>query len=56
MSELKGQILGVILVIILFGIISVAMTNAFNTYSKEIDDQVTEVVSQVDPSETPVNP
>ena len=44
MSELKGQILGVILVIALFGIVSLAMRSAFTTYSDKISSTVTELV------------
>ena len=46
MSELKGQILGVVLVILLFGTISLAMTNAFNAYTDKIDSTVTETLPQ----------
>lgn len=44
MSEIKGQILGVVLVIVLFGIISVAMKSAFDVYKGKINDAVTETV------------
>lgn len=43
MSELKGSILGVILTIALFGIISVAMKSAFNSYSDKISATATEL-------------
>lgn len=50
MSELKGQILGIILVIVLFGIISVAMKNAFGTYSNAITETVeTTLAEEQDP-------
>ena len=50
MSELKGQILGVILVIILFGVISFAMKESFDSYGKKITDTVTETL-ETEPAE-----
>ena len=44
MSEIKGQILGVVLVIVLFGIISVAMKSAFDVYKDKINGAVTETI------------
>ncbi|MCR5184840.1 MAG: hypothetical protein K6C32_02015 [Bacilli bacterium] len=42
MSELKGQILGIVLVIALFGVVATAMRAAFTTYSNKIGESVTE--------------
>jgi hypothetical protein len=42
MSELKGQILGVLLVLTIFGAMSVAFTGIFNTAASNIATQVSE--------------
>ena len=49
MSELKGQLLGVILVITLFGIVSGVLTGVFNAYKRKINSEVTETIG-VDPT------
>ena len=46
MSELKGQVLGVILTIALFGTISGVMTAAFNNYNTKIKEEVKEVTGK----------
>ena len=46
MSELKGQILGVILVLVLFGTISGVLTAAFGAYSRKIKDEVKETTGE----------
>ena len=46
MSELKGQILGVVLVIILFGTISAVLTAAFDGYKEKIEDNFQEVTGE----------
>ena len=46
MSELKGTLLGIILTLVLFGIISTTMTTAFNSMSSKIESEVTELVKQ----------
>ena len=42
MSEVKGQILGIVLVISLFGLVAFALTQAFTAYTAKIDQAVTE--------------
>ena len=44
MSELKGTLLGIVLTLVLFGIISTTLTTAFNSMSQKIDSEVTELV------------
>ena len=46
MSELKGTLLGIILVLILFGTMSVALTNTFNKMSTTVEDKVAEVITE----------
>lgn len=40
MSELKGQLLGLVLVLSLFGIITVAMTTAFERSAETVQERV----------------
>jgi hypothetical protein len=42
MAELKGQILGVLLVLTIFGAMSVAFTGIFNTAASNVANQVSE--------------
>ena len=42
MSEMKGQVLGIILVIVLFGTIAAVMKAAFDVYKTKIEDSVEE--------------
>lgn len=44
MSELKGQVLGIILVLTLFGVIATSLTVAFNAFATKIDTDVSELV------------
>ena len=53
MSELKGQVLGIILVLTLFGVIATSLTLAFNAFADKIDNEVSELVTE--PSEEPGN-
>ena len=46
MSELKGTLLGIVLTLVLFGIISTTLTTAFNSMSQKIDSEVTELVKE----------
>ena len=39
MSEIKGQLLGLILVLVIFGGISVAMAGVFSNVSKQVQDK-----------------
>lgn len=45
MSEIKGQLLGVLLVIALFGTLAVAMKNVFSTQTQKINSEVTEILN-----------
>lgn len=45
MSELKGQILGVLLVILMFGIISATMKSIFNSTTTRISTEYSQAVS-----------
>ncbi|MFA6667483.1 MAG: hypothetical protein WCS51_03935 [Bacilli bacterium] len=43
MSEIKGQLLGIVLVVAVFGIVSTALVTAFTNASKSISEQVENV-------------
>lgn len=43
MSEIKGQILGVILVLMVFAVVAGTMTTVFNNLSKNITDKVSQI-------------
>ena len=43
MSEIKGQILGVILVLMVFAVVAGTMTTVFNNLSKNITDKVEQI-------------
>lgn len=45
MSEIKGQLLGIILVLMVFGAVSAAMVVVFNKLTKSVEDQVTEITN-----------
>ena len=47
MSEIKGQVLGVILVLTLFGVISGVLTAAFNAYKLKIKEE-SENITDID--------
>ena len=48
MSEIKGQLLGVILVLSLFGILSVALTKVFTDATNSMTNTVNEVIGAED--------
>ena len=48
MSELKGTLLTIILVLILFGTMSACLTKAFSDMSNKVTNEVTEVMSELD--------
>ena len=54
MSEIKGQVLGVILVLTLFGVISGVLTAAFNAYKVKIKEE-TEDLTDIDLSDASFN-
>ncbi len=43
MSEIKGQLLGIILVLMIFGAVSAAMLAIFNNLTKSVENQVAEI-------------
>ena len=45
MSEVKGQLLGVVLVIALFGILATSLKTVFKNQVSDINDNVAEIVS-----------
>ena len=45
MSEIKGQLLGIVLTIALFGLLAGAMVNVFNAQTSKIETDVAAVVS-----------
>lgn len=45
MGEIKGQLLGIVLVLSIFGIVATALTTAFNNVS---DDVVTKIESSTE--------
>ena len=51
MSEIKGQLLGVILVLMIFAIVSGAMIAIFNNLSNKVSETVNEIVSTSSSSE-----
>lgn len=46
MSEIKGQILGIIIVLMIFGVVSGAMVAMFNNLTKSVSDNVAELASE----------
>ncbi len=48
MSEIKGQLLGVLLVVSLFGTISGLMTTLIKNTSSDISDKVNSEITQVE--------
>lgn len=45
MSEIKGQLLGIIIVLMVFAAVSGAMVALFNNLTKSVSDHVSEVVT-----------
>jgi len=48
MSEIKGQLLGIVLVLTLFGIVSGVLIAAFTSMSQSVGDKVNEMASSID--------
>lgn len=46
MSEIKGQLLGIILVLMVFGIVAASLTAIFNGLSSTVANEVSNAVSQ----------
>ena len=45
MSEIKGQLLGIIIVLMIFAAVSGAMVAIFTNFTKAVSDNVAEIVS-----------
>lgn len=52
MSELKGQLLGIVLVLLIFGAISVSMTTVFSSLTHKVETEVSEIVGPAKSSST----
>ena len=48
MSEIKGQLLGIILVITVFGIVGGALAGIFSSLTKTVEDKVSEEIEDFD--------
>ncbi len=46
MSELKGQLLGIVLVLMVFGIVAASLTAIFNNLSSSVASEVSNAISQ----------
>ena len=46
MSEIKGQLLGIILVIMVFGIVAASLTAVFTNLSNTVSSEVDKAVSE----------
>lgn len=44
MSEIKGQLLGIVLVLTIFGVVTVAMTTAFERSADVVQERVENIV------------
>lgn len=45
MSEIKGQLLGIILVIMVFGIVAASLTTIFTNLTNSVSSEVTQAVN-----------
>ena len=48
MSEIKGQLLGIVLVIMIFSAISTVLVTAFTNMGNRVADQITEELADAD--------
>lgn len=46
MSEIKGQLLGIILVIMVFGIVAAGLTTVFTNLTSSVSSEVTDALSE----------
>ena len=46
MSEIKGQLLGIILVIMVFGIVAAGLTTVFTNLTSSVSNEVSKAVTQ----------
>ena len=47
MSEIKGQLLGIILVVMVFAAIGTVMVGAFRNFGSTVTNQVTSAITEV---------
>lgn len=47
MSEIKGQLLGILLVLMIFATVSVAAAGIFNSLTTTVQTEVTEIASEI---------
>ena len=45
MSEIKGQLLGIIIVLAIFGIVAATLTTVFTSLSNSVSSEVTKAIS-----------
>ena len=50
MSEIKGQLLGIVLVVTIFGAVAGVLLSAFNTAAQNTADQISEVPAIEEPT------
>lgn len=48
MSEIKGQILGIVLVLVIFGAVSAAIATVFNTTTSAVTEKSKTIVSDTE--------
>lgn len=48
MSEIKGQLLGIILVVMIFAAVGGAMVGAFRNFGTTVTNQVTSAITEVE--------
>jgi len=47
MSEIKGQLLGIVLVLMVFGIVAAGLTLVFTNLTSSVSSEVSRAVSQI---------
>jgi len=53
MSEIKGQLLGILLVLMLFGTMTVALTAIFSNMTGKIENEVSEIEKKLESKAAP---
>lgn len=56
MSEIKGQILGIVLVLSIFGLVGTALIAVFNNLTRTVENKVDEELSVIEAAEGLVAP
>ena len=52
MSEIKGQLLGIVLVLMVFAAVSTVMVKTFKNVSNHVSSEVSEVIAGIDSTST----